>query len=102
MSEPREYPIGALGVLAGDGLLSGRDAACDFGRGRLDALAAMSPEDRAALARWVWPEAGNEFAMVELVRAATVERIVARLRDMNLGIADGIEREFGGGPDAVK
>jgi hypothetical protein len=126
----REYPAGALeyvarrlavdrygkamatAVLADDDLRIGRVA--------LDALAAVSPEDRAALARWVWPEGHEGLAYLDesltsmraerdAIEAATVKRITAELREQDpsldrgwcLYYADSIDRKFGG-PDAVK
>jgi hypothetical protein len=121
MSTNREYPAGALRALvanrAGHLHIYGTDD--HFCRLHLDALAAMSPEDRAALALWL--TRGIDFEADEAfearVEAATVKRITEWLRrranDMDaVGramrsadwrfAADAIEHEFGGGPDAVK
>ncbi len=112
----REYPTGAqvsvarrlvvdrygkamaTAVLADDDLRIGRVA--------LDALASMSPEDRAALARWLDPEPLGEEARVRRIQAATVKRVTEWLRseDVRAGtylLAEAIDKRFGG-PDAVK
>lgn len=52
----REYPTGALEAL---------DPRVPSAAEALDALAAMSPEDRAELARWVWPEIEGAAAILE-------------------------------------
>ncbi len=93
----REYPTGALAAL---------DPRVPSATEALDALATMSPEDRAALARWLDPEPLSEEARVRRIQAATVKRVTEWLRseDVRAGtylLAEAIDKRFGG-PDAVK
>lgn len=78
----------------------------------LDRLATMSPEDRAELALWLWPE-GEKAATRDMERteAATLQRVVEFLRWPIDGdeeyegwmatAADRVKEKFGG-PDAAK
>lgn len=57
----REYPAGALEALSLSGLIHHRTVTA-----QLNALAAMSPEDRAALARRLCPEGREVFAIGQI------------------------------------
>jgi hypothetical protein len=112
MPDPN-YPTGALEALIANRAshlhVVGTDG--DFCRAHLDALAAMSPENRAALALWL--TRGGDFEADEAfearIQAATVKRVASWLRNAKTcGPPPGpetwafaIEREFGGGPDAA-
>ncbi len=73
MSPDREYPTGAFAI-TGDAVTDADDRhldADDTARLVLDALVAMSPEDRAALAAWLWPEDDEKVRRALEVRAAS-------------------------------
>ncbi len=98
----REYPAGALKAAAGPcwgeqchSFPVGECCRVKYARESFDRIAAMSPEDRATLARWVWPEGRDGFggsgriptehdlrslrAALD-IEAATVKRITEWLR----------------------
>lgn len=104
MSDHREYPIPDAAIEAATAAYKATEVAamgCTF-------LAAMSPEDRAAFARWLTDDAvplETDEAFEARIEAATVKRIVNRIRgtgfDGATRVADLIYREFRGDGDAT-